>query len=70
MLTSYPVACPCEDCGWMGNLVPSSVRGGGSAEIASMQPAWFHCPNCGQDWEVRLRGDDVIALSASESGSR
>jgi hypothetical protein len=65
MLTSYPAACPHEDCGWMGNLVPSSIRGGHRSEIEPRQPAWFRCPNCGRDWEMRIRGDNLIAVSAA-----
>lgn len=67
MLSSYPVACPYAACGWSGNLVPSQIRGGAGAEIASMQRAWFQCPRCQRDWEVRLNGDEVIVLPGVES---
>jgi hypothetical protein len=36
MLSSYPVVCPHGNCGWSGTLIPSHVRGGEDAEIASM----------------------------------
>jgi hypothetical protein len=49
MLSSCPVACPHEGCGWTGSLVPSSVQGGGGAEIAAAQRAWFRCPRCQRD---------------------
>ena len=49
MLSSYPVAYPHENCGWIGSLVPSLVRSGAEAEIASMQRAWFRCPGCQWD---------------------
>ena len=68
MLSSYPVACPHENCGWSGNLVPSVVRGGVAAEIAPMQRAWFQCPHCQRHWEVRLNGDRVTVLPAVEHG--
>jgi hypothetical protein len=59
MLSSYPVACPHDGCGWTGSLVPSAVRGGRDAEIASGQAAWFQCPRCERSWEVRIRDDRV-----------
>ncbi len=59
MLSSYPVACPHEACGWTGSLVPSAVEGGGGAEIESGQAAWFECPRCERSWEVRIRDDRV-----------
>lgn len=59
MLTSYPVTCPHENCGWTGSLLPSVVRGGESSEVASMQRAWFQCLRCGRDWEVRITNDRV-----------
>jgi hypothetical protein len=66
MLSSYPVACPHENCGWTGSLVPSHLRGGVDAEIASMQRAWFRCPRCQRDWEVRIKDDKVTVLPAVE----
>jgi len=39
MLSSYPVACPHERCGWTGSLIPSLIQGGEGAEIASMSQA-------------------------------
>ena len=68
MLSSYPVACPYPDCAWTGNLVPSQVRSGAGAEIASMHYAWFECPHCRRDWEVRINGDRVTVLPAVEHG--
>ncbi len=68
MLSSYPVACPYEGCGWSGNLVPSLVRGGGDAEVALMQLAWLHCPGCRRDWEVRVSGDAAEAIPAAQRG--
>ncbi len=68
MLSSYPVACPHENCGWVGSLVPSQTQGGAGAEIDSTQRAWFRCPHCERDWEVRIRNDRVTALSAVEQG--
>jgi hypothetical protein len=62
MLSSYSVACPHPDCTWSGSLVPSLLRGGGSEEVASMQRAWFRCPRCGRDWEVRITDDTVTVL--------
>ncbi len=59
MLSSYSVACPYETCGWTGSLVPSLLRGGATAEIRSMQRAWFQCPRCQRDWEVRITDDRV-----------
>jgi hypothetical protein len=68
MLSSYPVACPHVNCGWTGSLVPSVLRGGADAEIASMHRAWFRCPRCQADWEVRIIDDRVTVLPAVESG--
>jgi hypothetical protein len=59
MLSSYPVACPYAGCGWAGGLLPSVIRGGEGAEVASMQRAWFHCPRCQRDWEVRIDNDKL-----------
>ncbi len=66
MLTSYPVACPHANCGWTGSLMPSLLRGGADAEIASMHRAWFRCPRCQGDWEVRITDDRVKVLPAAE----
>jgi hypothetical protein len=68
MLSSYPVSRPHEGCGWSGNLLPSLVRGGSSEEIASMQRAWFRCPRCEGDREVRIIDDKVTVLPAHEHG--
>jgi hypothetical protein len=68
MLSSYRVACPHEGCGWSGSLVPSLLRGGTEAEVAVMQRAWFHCPSCSRDWEVRVSGDGVTAVAAPARG--
>lgn len=59
MLSSYPIACPHSACGWKGNLVPSLLQGGVAEEVTAMQRAWFRCPHCGRDWEVRIDGDRV-----------
>jgi hypothetical protein len=67
MLTSYPVACPHANCGWAGNLVPSLLRGGPDAEIVSMHRAWFRCPRCQADWEVRITDDRVTVLPAAST---
>lgn len=67
MLTSYSLSCPHAGCGWTGNLVPSVDRGGTDAEIESTQRAWFQCPRCQRDWEVRITNDRVTALPAVES---
>lgn len=69
MLSSYPVDCPYPGCAWKGNLVPSHLRGGSDAEMAPMQRAWFQCPRCQGDWEVRMQGGEVVVLPASEKAS-
>jgi hypothetical protein len=61
------VTCPHTDCDWTGSLAPSS-QGGDSAEIVAMQRAWFRCPRCRRDWEVRITGDKVTVLPAVEHG--
>ncbi len=66
MLSSYPVACPYAGCGWTGSLVPSTRRGGAGAEIASAQRAWFRCPQCSGDWEVRITNDRVTVLPSAQ----
>jgi hypothetical protein len=68
MLSSYPVTCPHMGCDWTGNLVPSLLRGGSDAEIASLQRAWFRCPRCQRDWEVRITDDRVTVLPVAEPG--
>jgi hypothetical protein len=62
MLTSYPVTCPHKECGWVGNVVPSLIRGGADAEVAAAQRAWFRCPRCQGDWEVRITDDKVTVV--------
>lgn len=69
MLSSYPVACPHANCDWSGSLVPSLLQGGADAEIASMHQAWFRCPRCQGDWEVRITNDRVTVLPAVERSS-
>ena len=70
-MSSYPEACPREDCGWKGNLVPSRVQVGTSEEITAMQRAWFRCPHCGRDWEVQIDGDKltVAPTGAADPGA-
>ena len=62
MLSSFSVACPNENCDWSGSLVPSRIQGGADAEIVSMQRAWFQCPRCKHDWEVRITDDTVTVV--------
>jgi Zn finger protein HypA/HybF involved in hydrogenase expression len=62
MLTSYPVTCPHENCGWTGNLIPSHFRAGENAVIVAEQMAWLHCPRCGSNWEMRFSGDSLVVL--------
>jgi hypothetical protein len=64
MLSSYPVSCPHQNCTWTGQLIPSLLQGGPNEEVASMQRAWFRCPRCQGDWEVRITGDVVTVLPA------
>jgi hypothetical protein len=68
MLSSYRVACPYEGCGWSGGLAPSLLQGGAEAEAPVVQRAWFRCPGCRRDWEVRAGGDGVAVLPAAERG--
>lgn len=65
MLSSFPVCCPHEGCGWSGNLVPSFLQGGADSEVAKAQQAWFRCPGCRHDWEVRISGDRVAVVPAT-----
>ena len=69
MLTSFSVTCPNRTCGWTGNLVPSHLRGGADAEIVSMHRAWFQCPRCQCDWEVRITDEKVTILPVAKDGS-
>jgi hypothetical protein len=69
MLSSYAVVCPQAQCGWTGNLVPSRIRGGEHAEIVSTHRAWFRCPLCQGDWELRITLDKVTVLPVIERGS-
>ena len=69
MKSSYPVMCPDRGCGWHGNLVPSLSPGGADAEVASAQRAWFHCPLCQRDWEVRITNDRVTPVPVAPNGA-
>ena len=69
MLSSCSVACPNEHCSWTGSLVPWLLQGGKDEEIVSMQKAWFQCPRCKSDWEMRVINDDVTALTVAEGNS-
>jgi hypothetical protein len=33
-----------------------------------MQRAWFQCPRCQRDWEVRISNDKVVVVSGVEQG--
>lgn len=66
MLSSYSVTCPREGCGWSGSVVPSHAKGGADAEIISMHRAWFCCPRCKRDWEVRITNDTVQTMPTTE----
>ena len=66
MLTSYSVACPHKKCRWSGNIVPSHLKGGAGAEIVSMHCAWFRCPRCQGDWEVRIANDKITVLPVGD----
>src|SRR5262249_38088515 len=68
VLSSYPVACPYEGCGWTGNLIPSRSPRGANAEAAPGTAVWSHCPRCQRDGEAGLRGDGVVALPATRPG--
>jgi hypothetical protein len=68
MLSSYSLACPHANCDWSGSLIPSLVPGGADAEIGSAQRAWFRCPRCQRDWEVRISNDKVFVVSGVEQG--
>jgi hypothetical protein len=48
--------------------VPASVQGGGGAEIAAAQKAWFRCPRCQRDWKARISNDRVTIVSDVEHG--
>jgi serine phosphatase RsbU (regulator of sigma subunit) len=67
MQSSYPVACPHANCGWAGNPVLSLLREGPDAEIVSMHRAWFRCPRCQGDWEVRITNDRVVVLPVEQA---
>ena len=68
MLSSYRVVCPHAECGWTGSLVPSVLRDGEDAEIASGHRAWLQCPRCRRNWEVRIKDDLVTVLPVMEEG--
>jgi hypothetical protein len=33
-----------------------------------MQRAWFRCPRCQRDWEVRIKDDKVSVVPVTEHG--
>ena len=63
-----PFVNPARCCPECSSPVPSHVRGGAGEEIATMQRAWFRCPNCRGDWEVRITNDRVTVVPAPEHG--
>ena len=68
MLSSYSVTCPNAECGWSGSVIPSRLQDGAEAEITSGGRAWFKCPSCSRDWEVRIVNDRVTVLPAAGPG--
>ncbi|MFO0845503.1 MAG: hypothetical protein U0797_24485 [Gemmataceae bacterium] len=48
--------------------MPTLVQGGAGAESALRQRAWFRCPGCRRDWEVRIVGDSVSVEPAAGRG--
>jgi hypothetical protein len=68
MLTSYSVKCPRDGCGWTGSLIPSMLQGGAHTELAFLEHAWFRCPRCHQDWEVRISEDRVTVVPQFDHG--
>jgi hypothetical protein len=68
MRTGYWAACPDGDCGWVGDLSPSADRGGLTGEVVPTGRAWFCCPLCQRDWEVRILRDQVTVLPGYEHG--
>jgi hypothetical protein len=69
VLSHYSVACLHEHCAWNGSLVPSPLQGGADAETASMQRAWFRCPRCQREWEVRSAPGSVTFLATVGRGN-
>ena len=68
MLSSFRVACPHAGCDWTGSLVPSVLRDGADAEIASGHWAWLQCPQCRRNWEVRIKDEKATVLPVMEEG--
>jgi hypothetical protein len=46
----------------------SMLSGGADAEIASMERAWFRCPRCQGDWDVRITNDRATILPIPQRG--
>jgi hypothetical protein len=67
MLTSYLVTCPHSSCRWFGSLLPqtdSETWKGGSPARGIVV---FRCPQCQNEWQARVVGDDVVPLPLKES---
>ena len=70
MLSDCSVVLSHENCDWTGDLVLSHVQRRGEAEIGPTDQAWFRCPRCQHQWEVRVTDDALIVLPAVEPGDR
>ena len=66
MLTSYWVRCPRPECRWSGDLLPREDRAVYATAIPSKKVVTFHCPKCRNEFQGRVRGDDVVPLAAEE----
>lgn len=66
MLTSYSVACPHQNCGWRGSLLPEGDPAAWKRSTPTRSEVLFHCPRCEGEWRARVVGDDVVPLPLEE----
>ncbi len=66
MLTSYWVACPHSECGWLGSLLPQTDVESWHGAAPPPGVVVFHCPQCNGEWRARVVGDDVVPLPMPE----
>src|SRR5438552_2097013 len=60
MMTSYLVTCPHPDCRWFGSLLPRDSVDSWSGPKPGRGIVTFHCPECDNEWQARVVGDDVV----------
>jgi len=66
MLTSYMVRCPHIGCNWFGSLRPRTSGESGRGYSPRPSRVVFQCPQCLEEWQARVVGEDVVPLPVEE----